>query len=172
MTLMFAYGSNLNLAEMAKRCPDAVPLGHIRLDGWKLVFRGVADVIREDGAVCYGGVWRITPECERTLDVYEGVGSGVYRKEYIPSKPTPLGETEILVYTMTSTGIMPPSKCYYEVIKEGYRNFCMPTEAFADLERALCESHDNKALTHVERRRRMRTGHPAFAERPDTRGTR
>lgn len=64
----FAYGSNLNVAQMAQRCPGAKPLGCIKLPGWKLVFRGVADAIQEPGAFCYGGIWRITPEDEAALE--------------------------------------------------------------------------------------------------------
>ena len=64
----FAYGSNLNVAQMTQRCPGAKPLGRIELSGWKSVFRGVADAIQEPGAFCYGGVWRITPEDEAALD--------------------------------------------------------------------------------------------------------
>ena len=38
-TLYFAYGSNLNLDQMARRCPDAEPVGRVRLDGYRLAFR-------------------------------------------------------------------------------------------------------------------------------------
>jgi gamma-glutamylcyclotransferase (GGCT)/AIG2-like uncharacterized protein YtfP len=168
MTLMFAYGSNLNLEQMEHRCPDAQAIGRLKLDGWRLVFRGVADVIREDGAVCYGGVWRITPRCERALDVYEGISSGMYRKEYIPIKPTPEGEREMLVYVMNSTGIMPPSAYYLDVIREGYRDFGMPRAARAALNRALAESWDDKSPSHIERQRYRRNGRPRLAQRPKT----
>ena len=166
MTLMFAYGSNLNLDQMSRRCPAAVPLGRLLLKNWKLVFRGVADVIQEPGAVVYGGVWRITPACERALDVYEGVASGLYEKVYIPVKPTPHGETEMLVYCMTSTGIMPPSKYYLGVIQEGYEDFRMPKKARRMLAASVRESWDDKAPTHIERQRHRRKGRPALAGGP------
>jgi hypothetical protein len=163
MTVMFAYGSNLNLAQMARRCPAAVPLGRWRLADWRLVFRGVADCIPEPGAVCYGGVWRITPRCEHALDAYEGIGSGMYAKTYIPIKRTPQGETELLIYTMNSTGIMPPSESYYDVIKRGYRDFRMPRAAHKLLREALEESWDDKAPTFRERQRYRRNGRPTLA---------
>lgn len=166
MTLMFAYGSNLNLSQMAKRCPAAVPIGRLKLNGWKLVFRGVADVIREDGATCWGGVWRITPRCEQALDVYEGVRSGMYRREWIPVKKTPQGETEMLVYVMNSTGIMPPSQYYLDVIRDGYHDFRMPRAARMALNRAVQESFDDKAPSHIERQRYRRNGRPRLAARP------
>ena len=42
--LYFAYGSNLNLTQMANRCPQAKQLGSAYLPNWRLVFRGVADI--------------------------------------------------------------------------------------------------------------------------------
>lgn len=166
MTLMFAYGSNLHLAQMKVRCPAAVPLGRLLLKNWRLVFRGVADCIPEKDAVCYGGVWRITPVCERVLDRYEGVAGGMYTKEYIAVKPTPLGETEMLIYCMTSTGIYPPSTTYLNTIRQGYKDFNMPREAHRVLGRALRTSWEDKAPSHLERQRHRRNGRPTLAECP------
>lgn len=166
MTLMFAYGSNLHLDKMQVRCPRAKPLGHLLLKDWRLVFRGVADCIPEKGAVCYGGVWRITPVCEEALDRYEGVSGGVYTKEYLQVKRTPNGETSMLIYCMTSTGIYPPSVAYLNIIRQGYRDFNMPREAHRILARALRESWDDKAPSHVERQRHRRNGRPTLAEVP------
>jgi hypothetical protein len=167
MALMFAYGSNLNIGQMAKRCPDAEPLGRMRLANWRLVFRGVADVIQEPGAVCYGGVWRITPRCEYALDLYEGIKSRMYRKEYIQIKPGKHGETRMMVYVMNSTGIMPPSDYYLGVIEEGYRDHRMPKDAYKRLEEALRGSWDDKNPSHIERQRRRRNGRPTLAAYPE-----
>lgn len=164
--VMFAYGSNLNVKQMAQRCPNAVRLGRLRLDNWRIVFRGVADCVREPGAVCYGGVWRITDECERALDIYEGVDAGMYRKEYIPIKKLQDGTTGMLVYCMNSTGIMPPSKRYFGVIRQGYRDFKIPTDGITLLHDALRESWNDKAPSHIERNRHRRNGRPPLAERP------
>jgi hypothetical protein len=165
-TLMFSYGSNLNVDEMARRCPAAVPIGEFQLPGWRLVFRGVADIIREEGAVCYGGIWCITPACERTLDVYEGVASGVYRREFIPIKSPQHGTNKVLIYTMTSTGIFPPSVDYLNVIRQGYRDFNIPEAGWHALSAAVRESWDDKAPSFIELRRYRRDGHPTLAVRP------
>jgi hypothetical protein len=159
--LMFAYGSNLHLAQMANRCPAAEPLGRMILRGWRLVFRGAADCVRESGAVCYGGLWRITPACERVLDRYEGVASGVYRKEQVPTEDDPA-----LIYCMNSTGIFPPSEDYLKVIEEGYVDFHMPAEAFQLLREAVQASWDNKAPSHMEQRRYQHEGRPRLALPP------
>lgn len=39
-----AYGSNLSVAQMAHRCPDARIAGQAVLTGWELLFRGCATI--------------------------------------------------------------------------------------------------------------------------------
>jgi hypothetical protein len=167
MTLYFAYGSNLHIEQMSHRCPGAVPIGRLRLKDWKLVFRGVADIVREPGAICYGGVWQITDACEVALDRYEGVAGGMYRREWIPLKRSATGDRQMLVYTMNSIGIMPPSTSYLRTIREGYEDHGMPKIAYEGLDAAVRESFDDKNPSHVERLRRMRTGRPPFARYPE-----
>ena len=38
--LYFAYGSNINLDQMAVRCPAATVVGPVVLDNYELLFRG------------------------------------------------------------------------------------------------------------------------------------
>ena len=40
MKYYLAYGSNLNLVQMFRRCPHARVIGHTSLPGMRLVFRG------------------------------------------------------------------------------------------------------------------------------------
>jgi hypothetical protein len=79
--LYFAYGSNLNLTQMAQRCPDARQLGATYIPNWRLVFRGVADIepTRSNDVLLPVGVWEITKRCEEQLDIYEGFPH-LYRK--------------------------------------------------------------------------------------------
>ena len=52
----FAYGSNMNLGQMRFRCPDAEVVGNVRLEDYRLAFRGrapgngVATVLPEKGS--------------------------------------------------------------------------------------------------------------------------
>ena len=156
--LYFAYGSNLNKANMRRRCPRALPVGRFMLDDARLVFRGVADCIYEPGATCPGALWRITEECEHALDCYEG-WPRLYRKEYVPVTKFG-GETTIMLYVMNSTGIMPPSQGYLDTIRQGYRDFGMKQ---APLDAAVKASWDDKAPSHVERQRHRRKGRPVLA---------
>jgi len=119
-----AYGSNLNLEQMAYRCPYATVLGAAELSGYKLLFRGgkngaVATVEpTEDGSVPVL-LWEITPRDEEALDRYEGYPH-FYRKETVtvPLDGRPL---EAMVYIMNEghpLGI--PSEYYLNTILEGY----------------------------------------------------
>lgn len=81
----FAYGSNMDENQMEDRCPDAKLAGIAKLAGYRfgLDAKGKATVIREKGSAVTGLLWSITDECEESLDRYEGVGNGCYRKEYV-----------------------------------------------------------------------------------------
>lgn len=157
--LYFAYGSNLNVRHMARRCPGAKSLGKFFLDDALLVFRGVADCIVAPGERCPGGVWKITAACERALDRYEGIGSGYYSKEYLDIDGIP-GEPQLMLYVMNSTGVMPPSTAYLETVKQGYRDFRLP---FEPLRAAVQRSWDEKNKTKAERARYYRWGFPSLA---------
>lgn len=123
--LYFAYGSNLNKEQMAWRCPNARPLGNLMLSDWRLVFRSVADIEPCDGAILPIGLWSITDKCELALDAYEGFPR-LYNKRYFNIK----GQ-RYMTYTMNHDGIRPPSPSYAKTIRDGYKDFKLPT-AFLD----------------------------------------
>jgi len=60
-TKYIAYGSNLNLTQMAFRCPTAKPVGSAMLKGWQLTFRGVATLEPDSLAETPVGAWEIEP---------------------------------------------------------------------------------------------------------------
>lgn len=112
--LYFAYGSNLNIEQMAARCPQAIPVGSAYFPGWRLVFRRVADIERGDPQdMLPVGIWEITEECEASLDIYEGFPK-LYRKEIING---------MMTYVMNTAGVSPPSTTYFETIRKGYEDF-------------------------------------------------
>lgn len=162
----FAYGSNLHREQMSRRCPAAEAIGRLRLRDWQVIFRGVADCVPSPGAVAYGAIWQITAACEVALDRYEGVERGLYRKEYVPIATGGGGFEDVLIYTMNSTGVFPPSAYYLQVIRQGYRDFAMPKVAWKVLSRAVADSWDDKAPSHHERQRHRRDGRPELARQP------
>lgn len=164
--LYFAYGSNLNVERMKGRCPRAIPLGNFYLRDARLVFRGVADCIYLPGAVCPGGLWSITEECEEALDRYEGFkksspSSGLYYKEIVEICNAD-GEVsaELMIYRMNSSGIFPPSQLYLDTIAQGYRDFRLPIKR---LKTAVKRSYDDKSPSKSEIRRYHRKGRPQLA---------
>ena len=167
----FAYGSNLSVAGMTKRCPDAKKIKALQLRGCKLVFRGVADVeiTNNENDWVEGGLWRISTYDEGRLDSYEGVSlrdpkDGLYRKLTFP-----IGNTrddtvwDCLIYKMNRTGIMPPSEHYFNIIKQGYEDFGLD---LSKLNEALMASWDDKQPTPQLQARRDRNGRPPLASRP------
>jgi hypothetical protein len=167
--LYFAYGSNLNKSQMAKRCPDAKAYSLFHLEDWKLVFRGVADIVPSPGDKVSGGLWIVSARDEEELDRYEGFrrdGTGMYRKETIDIEPYKIrGETftEIMFYVMNSEGIFPPSQGYLDSIKQGFKDFGLKLKPLID---AVEASYDDKNPSHIERRRHQRNGRPELAGRP------
>ena len=71
----FAYGSNMDIAQMAVRCHKATLLGSGLLAGYRFRIdgRGFATVDKEPSASVLGLVWELTPEDEANLDRFEGV---------------------------------------------------------------------------------------------------
>lgn len=124
--LYIAYGSNLHLGQMERRCPTAEVVGTAELEGYELLFRGsrhgaVATVEPLEGSKVPVLLWNIRPRDEASLDVYEGWPS-FYRKEI---HEVELGGEKVpaMVYIMTDGHEYgEPSDSYYNTIREGYES--------------------------------------------------
>lgn len=123
--LYVAYGSNLNLPQMANRCPTAKVVGASELKDYKLVFRGghgsaVATVEPCKGNTVPVLIWEITKEDEIALDRYEGFPY-LYRKENLRIKLKGKN-VKAMVYIMNEgRTLAQPSMYYYSVIYDGYQ---------------------------------------------------
>jgi len=159
--LYWAYGSNLNVEQMLRRCPGAKPLAKLMLDDACLLFRGFADVAYKRDAVCPGGLWQITPADEVALDRYEGVSGGLYVKRYLTIS-LKKGPAEPCLYYQVArrTGVMPPSEYYLDTIAEGYDDFRLDK---AYLDAALEHSWNNKNKTPFLKQRWRAKGRPRLA---------
>ncbi len=81
MSYYFAYGSNMDAAQMHERCPNARLLGKASLPGYMLDFRiyspkresGCADIVLVPGEVVWGLLYDVTEKDITSLDTYEGV---------------------------------------------------------------------------------------------------
>ena len=124
--IYIAYGSNMNIEQMKRRCPKAIPIGKAILENYKLEFRGVANIIKCKGKKVPIALWYITDECEKSLDRYEGYPR-LYRKEFIPI--TINGNKEnAMVYVMNLGNIAAPNINYLNIIKQGYKDFDIKTD--------------------------------------------
>jgi gamma-glutamylcyclotransferase (GGCT)/AIG2-like uncharacterized protein YtfP len=80
LPLAWAYGSNLQVAQMRARCPSAELLEPAVLRQARLVFRGysarwggaVATLVWDPASVVYGALYRLEPADLARLDVFEG----------------------------------------------------------------------------------------------------
>lgn len=133
--LYLAYGSNLNLRQMAHRCPGAELLGYTYLENTRLIYRGSLSgyyLSIEDAAGCRVpcGVFRITPQDERNLDRYEGYPNFYGKVTY---KGLPLyaidgtlrpGSIDAMAYRLPcSSPAGLPIPYYIRICREGYLDF-------------------------------------------------
>jgi gamma-glutamylcyclotransferase (GGCT)/AIG2-like uncharacterized protein YtfP len=120
--IYFSYGSNLNRSQMGYRCPDAFPTQSFRLVGWKLVFRGVADIMPVAGSAVWGGLWSVSERDLQSLDRYEGVGRGHYKRIEIECGVNDC----VFAYVLGGADIHPPEPDYFEVVRQGYGDWNLP----------------------------------------------
>ena len=137
--LYFAYGSNMNLQQMAWRCPGAVALGAACLPGWRLTERTFADIDRDPEAETWGVLWEITPAHLRSLDRYEGAPR-LYTRRRVPvtlADPDTgrLSSHTAIVYEMTAAAKAdregsPYSESYRAACSQGARENGLPVNGF------------------------------------------
>lgn len=84
-TINFAYGSNLDIHQVETRCPGAVLLGKATLNGYELAIdtAGYLTITKREGSHVQGALWALDSSHVASLDRYEGVASGCYRKETV-----------------------------------------------------------------------------------------
>lgn len=133
----FAYGSNMNLEQMAERCPGARLLGLARWPGWRFLInsRGYATAREESGVEILGCLWEWTEAHGQTLDRYEGVAEGYYARMDCRVEAWPEGEPEDAVaYLATDEVPGVPTARYHQVVVDGARGIGLPEEYLAELE--------------------------------------
>ncbi len=131
-TLYFAYGSNINLGQMERRCPDASVVGPVALENYELLFRrgGFATIAPKEGGKVHGLLWSLSPGCERSLDYYEGYPR-FYDKKMVTVRDGEGRSLSVMVYIMDERFQESelPTKTYYNGILEGYRQNGLPVTA-------------------------------------------
>ena len=123
MKYYLAYGSNLNKAQMAIRCPDAKPVGAGFIPDHELVFRrGFLTIEPKEGVDVPVGIWKISDRDEMALDRYEGYPRFYFKREMTVSCNGKALDS--MVYIMQDGHpIQRPSESYFVTVGLGYRDF-------------------------------------------------
>lgn len=143
-----SYGSNLSVAQMAHRCPDAKVVGMAAIKDWKLVFRVHANIEPCKARVVPVLIWEISGRDERNLDLYEGYPSYYYKQDMTVTMTDLDGknpqEITAMVYLMNDGHpIRTPMKGYYDTLEEGYTRFGFNTHLLElAFEEAMEVEHD------------------------------
>ena len=147
--LYIAYGSNINLDQMANRCTNSKVIGKEMLKGYELEFRGVATIVPNDKSEVPILIWEIDGRDEHSLDRYEGFPN-LYRKELFEIEVD--GEKkECMAYLMNKGQISPPTSYYYNVINQGYEANGMDKSYLrAALERSVYGQHFDEFQEELE----------------------
>lgn len=132
MKYYVAYGSNLNISQMSRRCPTATILGKGILKNWTLTFRTMrgpafATIEKHNRSIVPVVVWEIDSNSESALDRYEGYPH-FYYKEYVTVDMECGKEICGMAYIMNSHAVLgTPTYTYIRTIQKGYldNNFNM-----------------------------------------------
>lgn len=128
-----AYGSNLNVAQMKRRCPTATILATADLEGYELLFKGsltgsyLTIEKNERGSVPVA-IWEVNPADELALDCYEGYPNFYYKQNIkLTCKDIHTGEIkEIMAFAYIMHEERPigiPSEFYLRTCLDGYEAF-------------------------------------------------
>ncbi len=130
-----AYGSNLNREQMAFRCPQSKPVGPVTLEGYELLFHGVATIGKKKDSAVPCGLWLISKKDEMALDRYEG-WPRMYRKEMVPVM---FGKRRmhVMTYIMNGGKLSAPNLGYLRTIINGYRDFGLDKAALSEALRKI-----------------------------------
>ena len=124
--LYFAYGSNLNLFQMKRRCKDSVFLKKYELKGYRLNFRSkyrAADIEQSKNSLVPGALFEISKSDEKKLDVYEDYPI-LYKKLYFNYY-----NNTVMTYIMVNkTEFRYPTERYLNVVKRGYKDCKLDTK--------------------------------------------
>jgi len=128
-----AYGSNLNINQMKRRCPTARVIGTGFIEDYELLFKGsktggYLTIEKAEGKSLPVAIWKVTELDEQALDRYEGYPTFYYKADVeIDIKGIKTGKEyrkKAFVYIMhEDRDVEMPSKYYVMTCLEGYKTF-------------------------------------------------
>jgi len=136
MTLYFAYGSNMQRAAMARRCPAARVIGPAMLDNHKFFIgiEGWGSVKPARGERVHGVLWRLTPRDIAALHAYELLHQGLYDVRYLPVRFASK-RLRAMIYLLRCRTTGKPKPGYVEMIAAAARGWKLPENYIRSVER-------------------------------------
>jgi gamma-glutamylcyclotransferase (GGCT)/AIG2-like uncharacterized protein YtfP len=133
--LYFAYGSNMDMAAMARRCPASRPLGLARLAGYRFAIlqAGYATVVRDAKSTVHGILYDLALADVPALDRYEDIARGLYRKVSQPVLRVEGGPVQALIYIGAGASEGRPGRGYMEGVIAAARTAGLPEAYLAFL---------------------------------------
>jgi Gamma-glutamyl cyclotransferase, AIG2-like len=135
MPLYFAYGSNMSVEAMARRCPRSKAIGVARLERHRIAVmrEGWLTAVRDPRSAAHGVLWDLGLSDLPALDRYEGLAQGLYAKAVQPVV-APGGAKRALVYFGANSGPGIPRADYIADIVAAAQAWQLPAEGIAALE--------------------------------------
>jgi hypothetical protein len=136
MPLHFAYGSNMSVEAMARRCPRSKALGQARLERHRLAVmrEGWLTAVRDPRSAVHGVLWDLALSDVAALDRYEGWAAGLYAKLVQPIIAQQ-GPRQAMVYFGANSGPGAARPDYIADVLAAARSWPLPADAIAALER-------------------------------------
>jgi hypothetical protein len=136
MPLYFAYGSNMDVGAMARRCPRSKALGLARLERHRLAVmrEGWLTAVRDSHSAVHGVLWDLALSDIAALDRYEGLFQGFYTKLMQPVIAE-RGPKRAIVYFGANAGPGVGRPAYLAEVLAAARSWPLPAEGVGALER-------------------------------------
>ncbi len=136
MPLYFAYGSNMDVEAMAQRCPRSKPLGRARLARYRffIMESGWASVVPDPRREVHGVLWDLALSDVRTLDAYEEIRTGLYKKIMQPVLRGGGASARALVYVGGSARAGAAQPGYMEQVIAAAHHWSLPDTYLRDLQ--------------------------------------
>jgi hypothetical protein len=135
MPLYFAYGSNMDVSAMARRCPRSKALGLARLERHRLAVmrEGWLTAVRDARYAVHGVLWDLALSDIAALDRYEGLPQGLYAKA-LQAVIAERGPKRAIVYFGANSGPGVPRPGYAAEVLAAARSWPLPAAGVEALE--------------------------------------
>jgi gamma-glutamylcyclotransferase (GGCT)/AIG2-like uncharacterized protein YtfP len=142
-----AYGSNMDPAQMAHRCPHSPQQGAGWLDGWRLTFGGedltwegaLTTVVEESGQRVFVVLYEVPDADEAALDQWDGADLGFYRKIRVRVS-TPDGDVVAWLYVLNGYEGGLPSARYLGILADAAQAAGAPADYVGGLRLRPCKA--------------------------------